>query len=307
MAWRFEPGERLPDAFRRVAAEEVARVEAGVKAKNANGVKATHEARQSFKRLRALLRLAGPTLGDGFSDESHRWREAGQRLATLRDGAVLRETFEQVVADSGNGMSANDIAALRAEIVHGSVEADNAETERVLRSVLSDLRGAKRRLATLNWPETADDLGRGLRASQSRLRKSWRRARRDRTPKALHHWRKRVKDQSAQLRLLRIAAPQEAKAWREVQKQVAEFLGDEHDLYLLAERLSCAAIPPRVEPARTHLLEAVKKHRKALRRRAFKAAEEGCSEKPGAFAAHLSAAWKTASKEQAGPPISRLR
>ena len=219
--------------------------------------------------------------------ESHRWREAGQRLATLRDGAVLRETFDQVVADSGDGMPANDIAVLRSEIVRGSAEADTAETKRVLRSVLSDLRGAKRRLATLNWPETADDLGRGLRASQSRLRKSWRRARRDRTPEALHHWRKRVKDQSAQLRLLRIVAPQEAKARREVQKQVAEFLGDEHDLCLLAERLSCAAIPPRVEPVRTHLLEAVKKQRKALRRRAFKAAEEGCSEKPGAFAAHL--------------------
>ena len=113
------------------------------------------------------------------------------------------------------------------------------------------MRDARRRLATLNWPETADDLGRGLRASQSRLRKSWRRARRDRTPGALHHWRKRVKDQSAQLRLLRSMAPQEAKSRREVQKQVAEFLGDEHDLHLFAERLSCAAIPPRVEPVRT--------------------------------------------------------
>ena len=129
MAWRFEPGEKLPDAFRRVAAEEVARIEAGVKAKNANGAKATHEARQSFKRLRALLRLAGPALGDGFDEESQRWREAGQRLATLRDGTVLRETFDQVVADSGDGMSANDIAILRAEIVRGSAEADAAENQ----------------------------------------------------------------------------------------------------------------------------------------------------------------------------------
>ena len=297
MAWRFEPGEKLPDAFRRVATEEVARVEAGVKAKNANGAKATHEARQSFKRLRALLRLARPALGADFEEESRRWREAGRRLAALRDGTILRETFDRVVADSGNGLPANETSILRAKVTLGREATDSKEAQRILRSVLGDLRGAKRRLATLNWPESLDDLSRGLRASQSRLRKSWRRARRDRTPEALHHWRKRVKDQSAQLRLLRIVAPQEAKARREVQKQVAEFLGDEHDLCLLAERLSCAAIPPKVEPVRTRLLEVVKKRRKALHRRAFKAAEVGHSEKPGAFAAVLSAAWKTASKE----------
>jgi len=296
MAWRFEPGEPLAEAFRRVASEEVSKVEAGVKAKDADGARTTHEARQSFKRLRALLRLARPALGDGFEGESHRWREAGRRLAALRDGTILRETFDRVVADSGDGLPASEIAMLRAEIVHGRAAADAAESSRILRSVLSDLRGAKRRLATLNWPETFDDLGRGLRASQSRLRKSQRRARRDRTPEALHHWRKRVKDQSAQLRLLRIVAPQEAKARREIQKQVAELLGDEHDLCLLAERLSGVAAPPAVEPVRTRLLEAVKKRRKALRLRAFKAAKEASCEKPKAFAALLTGGWRDASE-----------
>jgi CHAD domain-containing protein len=146
-----------------------------------------------------------------------------------------------------------------------------------------------------------------LRKSQSRLRKSWRLARRERTGEALHRWRKRVKDQSAQLRLLRIVASHEAKARREIQKQVAEFLGEEHDLYLLAEQLSSAAIPPAAEPVRTRFLEAVKKRRKALRRRAFKAAEEACSEKPKAFAAQLTAGWAKAPEALGAGSISRSR
>ncbi len=296
MAWRFEPGEPLADAFRRVASEEVATVQSGLQAKNADGASTTHEARQSFKRLRALLRFAEATLGEDFDQENHRWREAGRRLAALRDGTVLQQTFDRVVAESGDGLPANEIAMLRADIVRDGTETDAAETRRMLRSVLRDLRGAERRLAALDWPETVDDIAQGLRGSQSRLRKSWKHARSDRSSEALHRWRKRVKDHSTQLRLLRLLAPHETRARREAQKRLAALLGEEHDLSLLAERLSRAAIAPAAEPVRGRLLEAVKKRRKALRRRAFRAAEKTCSDKPKAFAALLTAAWKQTSE-----------
>ena len=63
MAWRFEPGEDLKKAFRRVAEEEIASVRAGL-AGEADRASAIHEARQGFKRLRALAGLRHLRLAD---------------------------------------------------------------------------------------------------------------------------------------------------------------------------------------------------------------------------------------------------
>ena len=89
MAWRFEPGEGLRKAFRRVSAEEIAKVRAGLNGPEADRDKAIHEARQAFKRLRALVRACQAAARLGF-----RRREpavAGRGPAALRlaryDGA----------------------------------------------------------------------------------------------------------------------------------------------------------------------------------------------------------------------------
>ena len=90
MAWRFEPGEGLRKAFRRVSAEEIAKVRAGLSGPEADRDKAIHEARQAFKRLRALVRLAKPPLGSDFAGGEPPM--AGRRAAALRlarhDGAA---------------------------------------------------------------------------------------------------------------------------------------------------------------------------------------------------------------------------
>ena len=106
MTWRFEPGEPLSDAFRRVAGEEVARIRSGL-ADDIDHAKAVHQARQGFKRLRALTRLGKPALGSAFDEENRRWRDAGRLLAGSRDNTVLLQSFDRFaqqlrVPDAGN-------------------------------------------------------------------------------------------------------------------------------------------------------------------------------------------------------------
>ena len=95
MTWRFEPGEGLQNAFRRVAAEEIARVRSSLGAPDADRNAVIHEARQGFKRLRGLTRLAKPQLGADFDAENRRWRDAGRLLSGSRDITVLLETFDK--------------------------------------------------------------------------------------------------------------------------------------------------------------------------------------------------------------------
>jgi len=56
---------------------------------------AVHEARKSFKRLRATVRLARDELGDDvYRRENTAFRDAGRRLAGTRDSQVVLETLD---------------------------------------------------------------------------------------------------------------------------------------------------------------------------------------------------------------------
>lgn len=294
MAWRFEPGEGLSRAFRRVAAEEIAKVRGGLTDPQKDRAKAIHEARQGFKRLRALLRLAKPSLGSAFGSENRRWRDAGRQLAGTRDLTVLQETFDKLVEGCGAGLAAGDLQRLRAFVangagagdLHGGVSVDN---------VLGLIDDAGKRLGDLHWPGNAKALAKALHGSQKKLKDTWKKARKSDEPADLHEWRKRVKDQSAQLRLFRKVAPPALRSRHNEAKKTAELLGEEHDLWMLEERLSDNALPAEAAATRDALLGEIGRRRAALCRDAFELGKGFSSQGAGAFAQEITAAWEKAS------------
>jgi CHAD domain-containing protein len=306
MAWRFELGEPLPDGFRRVAGEEIAAIQADLSSCHADRDRAVHQARRRFKRLRALLRLARQSLGVQFAAENRRWRDAGRKLAANRDAAVLGATFDAMAGRCGDARPEADLARLRAHLAgHGPSPPDERhELDRVLQGVLDDLDAAKERLHCLDWPKSRKDLSRGLRQSQRRLRKSWKRACGGSDPEALHEWRKRVKDQMAQLGLLRKAIPDELKERRKDAKRVAELLGEDRDILLLCERLA-GAVPPGTEAGRDMLLREIAARRQELRSEALKAGEALSGQRAKHFAKQLAGCWDEASRSEAAPPRRR--
>ena len=140
MAWRFEPGEGLRKAFRRVSAEEIAKVRAGLRGPEADRDKAIHEARQAFKRLRALVRLAKPPLGSDFAAENRRWRDAGRLLSGSRDTTVLLQSFDKLHRRLGGKVPAQAVKRLRSRIA--KTEAGNGadDIEAKLHQVLRTAR-----------------------------------------------------------------------------------------------------------------------------------------------------------------------
>ena len=293
MAWRFEPGEDLRKAFGRVAEEEIARVRAGL-AGEKDRARAIHEARQGFKRLRALARLAAPALGERFAVENRRWRDAGRLLSVSRDRTVLMESFDKAVAELDIGLSASAVRSLRKRIVGDEIALDTGDVDAKIAEVLGIIDAALEELAAVDWPDSTEVLTAGLERSQKRLRKSWREAKKSGSPEALHEWRKRVKDQSAQLRLFRNVMPPALVDQRSEAKQTAEHLGEEHDLWLLSERAAAESVPSSIEKARERLLQAIEKRRTVLRRLAFERGKPFSSKSAKSFAGEVCDAWKAA-------------
>jgi hypothetical protein len=219
------------------------------------------------------------------------WRDAGRQSAGSRDQTVLLQTFNKIVADLE--VPREDAQCLRAHLsANGAGNGSDVETS--VGSVLVLLDDAAERIGALAWPEDADALAKGLKRSQARLRKSWKAARKTAEPMALHDWRKRVKDQAALLRLLRRVAPAALRSRHGEEKKTAELLGEEHDCWMLGERLAEEDFPAQASTARDALLAAIGDRRAALRDEAFKRGKAFSSQKAKAFARELTAAWEKA-------------
>src|SRR4051812_47783318 len=97
-AYRLEPGEALTGEVRRAALGqlEIAREDL----RNASGNElphAVHETRKRLKRLRALLRLVRPAIGEGvYARVNAAFRDTAKRLAAARDAKVLADTLDEV-------------------------------------------------------------------------------------------------------------------------------------------------------------------------------------------------------------------
>jgi CHAD domain-containing protein len=289
VAWRFERGEAFDDGFRRVASDEIARIRDGLTNADIDRAEAIHQARRSFKRLRALLRLAKPSLGSFFAKADRHWRDAGRRLASSRDATVLLETFDRVVEDCGAELPAGEVAKLRQRIAATITPDEKAEVARHVDQVVGSLDAAAEEADALPWPASKAELGLGLKESQAHLKRSWKAARDDPKPKKLHAWRKRVKDYTAQISLVRMALPNDLKACRSDSKELADILGEEHDLSMLREKLKAVRGAADLRRVRDVLMKATAARRTKLCRAAFEKGKDLSSRRPKRFAEEIAA------------------
>lgn len=300
-AWRFNPGEPLDEAFRRTAGDEIASVRAALQSDKAERDKAVHEARRSFKRLRALLRLGSPGMEPAFAKENRRLRDAGRLLAPAREAAVLLDSFDRFAEAHGQDLDPAHLAALRSRLARKaeSPAADGAAVEKHVDKVLGLLERAEKNLGRLDWPADPAELHRGLRKANARLTAAFRAARGSGDAEDLHEWRKRLKDQSSHIELFREVMPSALKPARKSAKEIAQILGDEHDLCLLAAKLRDGRCPSKMRDTRDALVERIEARRAKMRQKAFRLGEAHGSGEADGFARDLCAAWEAGQSQAA--------
>ncbi len=89
MAFRFRLAETFEEGCQRIAREQIERAQAQLRGPE-DPVVAVHETRKSLKRLRALLRLIRPAIGESvFHHENAQVREIA-RILTVRHERELK-------------------------------------------------------------------------------------------------------------------------------------------------------------------------------------------------------------------------
>lgn len=255
-----------------------------------------HVARKEMKKARASLRLLRPALGDAvYRRENAALRDAARPLSRIRDGKVLLDTLDMLVERFG--------APARAIPMDGLRRALRRERTRARREVLkgpaamksqrellkkAHERAARWAVGDHGWSV----VGEGFAHVYTKGREALAAAEADRTPANLHEWRKQVKYLWHQLQALQPLWPGPIGELADQAHQLADYLGDDHDLSVLRARvLDNKAEFPGVA-ARGALLGMIDRLRTELRDKAMVLGRRLYEEKPSAFEARFGQYWR---------------
>jgi CHAD domain-containing protein len=269
---------------------------------------AVHETRKAIKRLRALMRLLREQLGEkGFARENAVLRDAALRLAGARDAEVRVITLDTLIERhpkklgrrGGVGRLRSQLIAQREQAIRDAYEDHLARAE-----VLDELRALRERVEHWSFPrqEGIAIVEPGLRSIYRQGDRRRRRAARSKRSgaRAMHQWRKRVKDLRYAAEMLDRGDPLRRLARRA--DRLGELLGEDHDLAMLAEQLKAPgengqghalSVGPNT---RRLLLRLIARQRRRLRKRALKKGERLYALQPKRFVRRVGDAYTRASR-----------
>lgn len=238
MAYRIDPHEPVDREVRRILREQLDDAIAALRAPGGPDAAAIHETRRRIKKSRSLLRLSRSLMGAAVVRQANaELRDAAATIALQRDADARVEAVDRILADAADDHPA------RGALEHlRQRSADAAEEQRAAGSVdPSTAHGVARQLQqTSDWlqrvPARADGwdaLGTGLRRPYARGRKQLARLGDHPSDDERHDWRKRVKDLWYHERLLRDLWPKAQKPYVRAASDLADLLGDDHDLSLV--------------------------------------------------------------------------
>lgn len=290
MSFRFQRGESIAEGLRRTAREQAEQALAQASATDRDSALRVHDARKCTKKLRSILRLARPHLGEKFRIENAFIRDAARRLSASRDAAVLLSTFDELVKKQPDDLRA-EASAIRELLVRNvSENAPAACSEEQLAAFADDMRELLERID--EWIIAAPEfeaVGDGLVRSYRDGRRAMKRVVDSHDTVDWHEWRKRVKDHWYHVRLLRNAWKPVMKTWQQELESLSDLLGEEHDLAVLSERVAALQVARAGAPS---LLDAIGGRRKKLQSAALPLGERIYAEKPKALRKRIRRYWR---------------
>lgn len=295
MAFRFKKTEHFGEAVRRVGSEQVARALAELDDPALSQALKVHQIRKRCKKIRGLLRLVRPALGDRYADENAWLRDTARLIAPLRDAETSRETLRELNASLTDSHSNFAHIERRLEQIARELTSNPQQVHECLQTVGERLRQQQGRIDT--WTLQ----GKGFAVVRGGLRKTYTQARRglqqslaEPTSENLHRWRKRVKYHGYQCRLLKSLWPAMLAARQAEAERLGKWLGEDHDLAVLLQRAPPAPGDAAEELCRLEGL--IAQRQQTLRRKAWLLGQRLFSEKPRRFVRRQETLWDLWSK-----------
>ncbi len=302
--YQLEAEESLPDGIKRIVQEQIDRAMWQLTDPPESRDKGVHDARKCFKKIRAVLRLVRDEIGEEiFKQENACYRNAGRRLAAVRESAILIQTFDNICGRFADQLAPNAFAGARDELeaIHQATYRKIIEDESVVAEVVDTLQTARLRIA--DWPVMHDDFS----AQSDGLRRVYRRGRNRMadayaapSPESFHEWRKRLKYLWYHMRILKHVWFNQLKTLVDELDEMAERLGDAHDLAEL--RLVILARPEMFRnQGELQVLVALTEYwQHELEAAARPLGERIYVERPRAFVNRIAAYWQTWQAEMGG-------
>jgi len=296
MGFRLRVNEPIADEMKRVVARQFERAVTELKnIGDPNSDAAIHRARRRVKKIRAVIRLVRPALGDKFQPLNKRLRETIDLLAPVADGQGVVEAIDRLAQKYRDDFAEPALTTFRAGLVERELRADRqAKVDHVLQRVSTTLR--RERMRIKRWRLK----GAGFRPIADGIEESCRSARRAMfltlehpTADNFHLWRRRVKDHWFQVRLIEACCGGHLENDEHTLERLDDALGEYHNFSLLREIITADTSVPRQETARR--LRVIKRYNAELRRRAQALGARVYTEMPRAFVRRVRALWRLAS------------
>jgi len=257
-----------------------------------------HEARRHVKKVRAMLRLVQPAIGDRGHAINRRLRAASRLLGPIADGRAVVGTFLR--AGHRDRAWQRTLQAIQAALVQRAARIDGqAERDRVLPIVTRLLRAERRRVA--GWTLNAggfDAVAPGLEKSVRRARKAMNRSLRHLSGHEYHVWRRRVKDLWFQVRLLEARCGDGLSDDERTLEALDDCLGEYHNVLLLQEILTTEGLVAQRHAARG--LRLLRRYQAELRSRAASLGRRLFDDKPGHFVDRVERLWHASRAPRVG-------
>lgn len=298
MAFRLVHGEPPGEGLRRIALErldqalerldDLRRAEVS---DTGEVIESVHEIRKRAKEVRGLLRLVEPSLGrKQFRRLDRAVRDAGRELSAIRDAQAVASTFEHLRRAggvAGQSASLDPVSRVQAERAAEASSGAVGQAAAHVDTAQRHLRRVRREVESWRLPADATALAQGLEETYRSGRRALGAVRRHPDDETSHEWRKVVKHLWYQLRLVEPAAPSVLGPLVDRFDDLAEGLGDDHDLATLVVALEHDpdAAGGRVAVEAAQALARERQH--DLRERSLSLGARLFAEKPAAFAARV--------------------
>jgi CHAD domain-containing protein len=308
MGYQLHERETVPQGIKRIATEELdGAIHQLTVSINGNRKRAVHQARKHFKKSRAVVRLIRDELGEtNYKQENHCFRDAGRQLSDLRDAYVRIETLDKLTEHYQEFLDANAFADLRQLLVQSYESTrEQVRDQDAIAEIVSTLHTAKQRVE--DW-QIRDDwvaLASGLQRVYRRGYDAMFQACETPTAENMHEWRKRVKYLWYHLRILTPMWSQPLDTLTNQLKQLADDLGDDHDLAVLCDFLLNPC--DRAADANSELgllLALIQRRQLELQTHARFIGQRLYAESPSAFVERLGVYWRAWQEEMNQPAIA---
>jgi len=311
MAYRLKASESISEGVQRIAYEQIDKALAQLLGQTDDSPEeAVHDARKRLKKLRALLRLVRDEIGsETYHQENSCFRDAGRLLSDVRDAQVTIETLDDLSEHFATIISADGFREVRQALEARS----QSISERVLDEknaqddAIGMIKAARERvkdwsIKSNDWSTIQESVQRVYKRGDKALIVAFNQP----SVENFHDWRKRVKYLWYHLRLLKLVWSDLMAEMASQTKQLADYLGDDHDLAMLRQLLEQE---PELGCDRTQLdalIGLIDRRRLQLQQSAYCLGQRIYAEKPGVFVERIGVYWQIWRSERE-QPSSQLR